>query len=141
MFIELHAQSAFTFLEGAELPEMLVEEAVRLDMPAIALVDRDGVYGAPRLYRAAVRAGVKAIVGSELTLDDGSRLPLLVEDSEGYRNLSRALTRLKMSAPKGEGRITLDDLAPYATASRPARDHLRPFELFRRGPAASPARS
>jgi error-prone DNA polymerase len=115
MFIELHAQSAFTFLEGVERPETLVEEVARLDMPAIALVDRDGVYGAPRLYRAAVRAGVKAIVGSELTLADGSRLPVLVEDIEGYRNLSRALTRLKMSAPKGEGRIALDDLAPYAT--------------------------
>jgi error-prone DNA polymerase len=115
MFIELHAHSAFSFLEGVEVPETLVEAAARLDMPAIALVDRDGVYGAPRLYRAAVRAGVKAIVGSELTLDDGSRLPVLVEDVEGYRNLSRALTRLKMSAPKGEGRIALDDLAPYAT--------------------------
>ena len=53
MFIELHAQSAFTFLEGAEQPETLVAEAARLGMPALALVDRDGVYGAARFHRAA----------------------------------------------------------------------------------------
>ena len=114
MFVELHAQSAFTFLEGAEQPETLVNEAARLGMPAIALVDRDGVYGAPRFHRAAEQAGLRAIVGSELTLADGSRLPVLVEDVEGYRNLCRLVTRLKRGAPKGAGRLTLDDLAAYA---------------------------
>src|SRR6266446_5582792 len=83
-------------------------------MPAIALVDRDGVYGAARLARAAVTAGVKPIVGSELTLADGSRLPLLVEDREGYRNLCRLITRMKLGAPKGAAAIVLDDLEPYA---------------------------
>src|SRR5205809_5882363 len=77
MFIELHAQSAFSFLEGAEHPEAFAAEAARLDMPAVALVDRDGVYGAARLAHAALNAGVKPIVGSEITLADGSRLPLL----------------------------------------------------------------
>src|SRR5438045_9724400 len=114
MFVELHAQSAFTFLEGAEQPETLVAEAARLDMPALALVDRDGVYGAPRFYRAAVAAGVKPIVGSEITLMDGSRLPLLVEDREGYQNLCHLITRLKLGAPKGSAAATLDDLAPCA---------------------------
>ena len=54
MFVELHAQSAFTFLEGADQPEALAAEAARRGMPALALVDRDGVYGAPRFHRAAV---------------------------------------------------------------------------------------
>jgi error-prone DNA polymerase len=114
MFVELHAQSAFTFLEGAEQPETLVAEAARLGMPALALVDRDGVYGAARLHRAAEDTGLRAIVGSELTLADGARLPVLVEDRDGYRNLCRLVTRLKLGAPKGAGCITLDDLAPYA---------------------------
>src|SRR5437867_6213465 len=115
MFIELHAQSAFSFLEGAEHPEAFAAEAARLDMPAIALVDRDGVYGAARLTRAATNAGVKPIVGSEITLADGSRLPLLVEDREGYQHLCRLITRMKLGAPKGAATIALDDLEPYAT--------------------------
>ena len=115
MFIELHAQSAFTFLEGAEQPETLVGEAARLGMPALALVDRDGIYGAARFHRAAEHAGLRALIGSELTLADGSRLPVLVEDRDGYRNLCRLITSLKLGAPKGTGRIALDDLAPYAS--------------------------
>jgi error-prone DNA polymerase len=115
VFVELHAQSAFSFLEGAEQPETLVAEAARLGMPALALVDRDGLYGAVRFHRAAEQAGLRAIVGSEVTLLDGSRLPLLVEDADGYRNLCRLLTRSKLGAPKGAGRIALDDLEPYAS--------------------------
>src|SRR5437867_4177997 len=114
MFIELHAQSAFSFLEGAEHPEAFAAEAARLDMPAVALVDRDGVYGAARLAGAALNAGVKPIVGSEITLADGSRLALLVEDREGYQNLCRLITRMKLGAPKGAAATTLDDLEPYA---------------------------
>src|SRR6059036_3043979 len=81
-------------------------------MPAIALVDRDGVYGAARLALAATKAGVKPIVGSEITLADGSRLPLLVEDREGYQNLCRLITRMKLGAPKGSAALALDDLEP-----------------------------
>ncbi len=114
MFVELHAQSAFTFLDGAEQPETLANEAARLGMPAVALVDRDGVYGAARFHRAAEHAGVRALIGSELTLADGARLPVLVEDGDGYRNLCRLITRLKLGAPKGAGRVTLEDLEPYA---------------------------
>jgi error-prone DNA polymerase len=95
MFIELHAQSAFSFLEAAEQPETLAQEAARLEMPALALVDRDGVYGAPRFYREMTRLGLRALVGSEITLVDGSRLSLLVEDREGYQNLCRLITRIK----------------------------------------------
>src|SRR5262245_28403492 len=113
MFTELHAQSAFSFLEGAELPETLVAEAARLDMHALALVDRDGLYGAPRFHQAATAAGITPIIGSEITLDDGSRLPLLVADREGYRNLSRLLTRMKLAAPKGKAALALSDLESH----------------------------
>jgi len=115
MFVELHAQSAFTFLEGADQPEALVAEAARRGMPALALVDRDGVYGAPRFHRAAVDAGVRPLVGSELTLAGGARLPVLVEDREGWQNLCRLITRAKLGAPKGKAAVTLDDLESAAS--------------------------
>jgi error-prone DNA polymerase len=115
MFVELHAQSAFTFLEGADHPEALVAEAARRGMSAVALVDRDGVYGAPRFHRAAVDAGIRPLVGSELTLTGGARLPVLVEDREGWQNLCRLITRAKLGAPKGKAAITLEDLEGSAT--------------------------
>jgi error-prone DNA polymerase len=124
VYIELHSASAFSFLDGASLPEALVERAAALGYPALALLDRDGVYGIPRFHQAATRAGIKAIVGAELTLapfdsrvtgalaQDGSilRLPVLVESREGYRNLCRLVTRMKLRAAKGEGALTLEDL-------------------------------
>jgi error-prone DNA polymerase len=72
-YVELHAASAFSFLDGASLPEDLVEEAARREIPAVALVDRNGVYGAPRFYKAAKAAGLKAIVGAEATLREERR--------------------------------------------------------------------
>jgi error-prone DNA polymerase len=114
MYVELHARSAFSFLDATPLPEDIAAEAARLEQPAIALVDHDGVYGAPRFYRACTRLGLTPLVGAEVTLKTGGRLPLLVEDQEGYRNLCRLLTRMKMRAPKGEGAATLDDLAEHA---------------------------
>src|SRR6476660_8376334 len=68
MYIELHAASAFSFLQGASLPETLVERAAALGYPALALLDADGVYGAPRFHKAAKHAGIKAIIGAELTI-------------------------------------------------------------------------
>ncbi|HSK79952.1 MAG TPA: error-prone DNA polymerase [Thermoanaerobaculia bacterium] len=69
-YAELHAASAFSFLDGASLPEDLVEQAAALELPAVALVDTNGVYAAPRFYQAAKQAGIKAIVGAEVVLDD-----------------------------------------------------------------------
>ena len=69
MYIELHCASAFSFLQGASLPETLVERAAALGYPALALLDADGVYGAPRFHKAAQRAGLKAIIGAELTIE------------------------------------------------------------------------
>src|SRR6266446_8454031 len=66
MYIEFHARSAFSFLEGASLPESLIETCANLGMPAMALLDRDGVYGAPRFYMAAKKAEIKAHIGAEV---------------------------------------------------------------------------
>jgi hypothetical protein len=71
MYIELHAASAFSFLRGGSLPETLVERAAALGYPALALLDADGVYGAPRFHKAAKQAGLRAIIGAELTIDSG----------------------------------------------------------------------
>jgi error-prone DNA polymerase len=115
LYIELHAASAFSFLDGASLPEALVARAAALGYPALALLDRDGLYGAPRFHLAARRAGIKAIIGAELTVSLGAsasvfRLPVLVESREGYRNLSRLVTRMKLRSPKGEGSLAIDEL-------------------------------
>ena len=78
MYIELHASSAFSFLDGASLPEALVDRAVALGYPALALLDRDGVYGAPRFHLAAKKAGIKALIGAEITIRgprSGIRIP------------------------------------------------------------------
>ena len=112
-YVELHAKSAFSFLEAAALPEVLAERAATLGQRALALVDADGVYGAPRFYRACTRLGLMPLVGAEVSLRDGGRLPLLVEDPEGYRNLCRLLTRIKMRAAKGEGAAGWDDLEAH----------------------------
>lgn len=130
-YIELRARSTFSFLEGAAQPEDLVERAAQLGYPAIALGDRDGLYGAPRFYHAAGKAGLKAIVGTELTLDDDSRLYVLVPDRARYQNLCRLITASKLkvvnppvegrktpSSPypaKGQSRVTIDDLERFGT--------------------------
>ncbi len=126
-YAELHMASAFSFLAGASLPEDLVARAAALELPAIALTDRDGLYGAPRFYKAAAAAGIKALVGAEVTLDtlaskmnDPSpqapppRLTLLAASRAGYRNLCRLLTAAAHDRPKGEARADLDLLAEHA---------------------------
>src|SRR2546421_7865435 len=67
-YIELHARSAFSFLEGASVPEELIAAALGLEMPAMALLDRDGVYGSPRFHLAAKKNGIKAHIGAEITV-------------------------------------------------------------------------
>jgi len=155
-YIELHTASAFSFLQGASLPEALVDRAAELGYPAIALLDRDGVYGAPRFHKAATAAGIRPIIGAELTIagtGEAGRagepippvqpfmLPVLCESAEGYQNLSKLITRMKMRAHapasppraparwggKGEGALTLDDLDGHtrglvALAGRAALD-------------------
>jgi error-prone DNA polymerase len=170
VYIELHCASAFSFLQGASLPEALVERAAALGYPAIALLDADGVYGAPRFHKAAKQAGLRAIIGAELTIQQESgignqesalgkargashkasafkpalwRLPVLVSSAEGYQNLCRLVTRMKMRAPapgspprearwggKGEGALALDEFDGFtsgliALAGRPILDARR----------------
>ncbi len=91
-YIELHAHSAYSFLDGASLPEELAVRAAELGCPALALTDHDGVYGSLEFAYAARAVGVRAITGAEATLADGSHLTLLVETPRGYANLCRLLT-------------------------------------------------
>ena len=140
-YIELHTASAFSFLQGASLPEALVDRAADLGYSSLALIDRDGVYGAPRFHKAALAAGLRPIIGAELTISQApaampSRaakasasvragggtpapvgrnwqpfmLPVLCESREGYQNLCRLITRMKLGAPKGEGALTFEEL-------------------------------
>jgi error-prone DNA polymerase len=102
MYVELHTASAFSFLQGATLPEALVDRAAALGYRTLALLDRDGVYGAPRFHKAAKAAGIRPIIGAELTIAEvkvrseksSFLLPVLCENADGYRNLCQLITRM-----------------------------------------------
>ena len=133
-YIELHAASAFSFLEGASLPEDLIQRAAELNMPAMALLDRNGVYGAARFHTLARKHGVRAHVGAEISVSslgrrlmppawlphqhapEPARLPLLCASRAGYQNLCQLITRFKMrETTKCEGAATLEDLEQYSS--------------------------
>ena len=114
MYVELHARSAFSFLEGASLPETLAARAGALGFPAMALLDRDGVYGAARFHLAAEKNNIRAHIGAEITSVEGFRYALLAKSQAGYQNLCRLITRMKLRAAKGEGSITAEELAEYS---------------------------
>ena len=158
MYIELHARSAFSFLEGASLPEDLIAACANFNMPAMALLDRDGVYGSPRFHMAATKAKLKAHIGSEITCESFSprshpgteenknlrhgfarinadqrnqkskpdkfsvspclrgefRLPVLAQSREGYQNLCRLITRMKLRAAKNQGAARQEELQEHA---------------------------
>ena len=111
MYTELHARSAFSFLEGATVPEELASACKEHGMPAMALLDRDGVYGAPRFYLAAKKMDICAHIGAEVTSPAGWRYPLLAASREGYQNLCRLITRMKLRARKGEGHVERAEIA------------------------------
>jgi len=132
-YIELHASSAFSFLDAASQPESLIERAAELDMSAMALLDRNGVYGAARLHTAGKRCGVRAHIGAEIAVEglgqriappawlphqhkaEPARIALLCESRTGYRNLCQLITQFKMrQSGKGDGEATLDDLRQYS---------------------------
>ncbi|MCW5854330.1 MAG: DNA polymerase III subunit alpha, partial [Anaerolineae bacterium] len=112
--MELHCHSYFSLLDGASSPEALVEQAVALGMPALALTDDDGLYGAVRFWTAARAHGLQPILGSEVTLEDGGRLVLLAETQAGYANLCRLLS----SAHRGGANQFPADPWPGKTAPR-----------------------
>src|SRR5208337_5212348 len=133
MYVELHARSAFSFLEGASLPETLMARCAELQMPAMALLDRNGLYGAPRFHMAAEKLGPRAHIGAEIAVRDAGervrppgwlphrvpaepvRFPLLAESVTGYQNLCCLITRYKLrEGTKAEGAAFLADLQEYA---------------------------
>ena len=124
-YAELRASSAFSFLDSSALPEDLAHHAAENDVTAMALVDTNGVYGAPRFYTAAKKAGIKAIIGTEVRLEPprqlheagtetDQRLSLLVENREGYKNLCKLLTAGALDKPKGEARCTWEQVEGHA---------------------------
>jgi error-prone DNA polymerase len=117
-YVELHVRSAFSFLEGGSLPEALAMIAAGLDVPGMALLDRNGFYGSARFHMAAKKSGIRAHVGTELSIacESGTiSYPLLCESPLGYQNLCRLITRTKMRTPKhSESSARLDELEAHA---------------------------
>lgn len=133
-YVELHAASAFSFLQAASLPEDLIDRAVELEMPAMALLDHNGVYGAARFHTSAKRNAIRAHIGAEVSVSsfgprltppqwlphqhksEPARLSLLCTSRAGYQNLCQLITQFKMrEATKGDGATTFDDLSQYAS--------------------------
>ena len=138
-YAELHCHSTFSLLDGASDPERLVERAVALGLRALALTDHDDVGGAVRFATAAKEAALPGIHGTELTVDvpiptglerhaqalpgrvvgeDGTprlrtHLVVLAESREGWGNLCTLITRARLDHPRGEPRVTLDQLAAH----------------------------
>src|SRR5881392_2634095 len=113
-YIELHACSAFSFLRGASFPEQLAETAAELAMPAMALLDRNGVYGAQRFSVTAREHNVRPIIGCELSMEDGTILPVLVANRTGYKNLCQLLTQAHLRSEKGKCAIQWNELPQFA---------------------------
>src|SRR5262249_28994484 len=112
-YVELHACSAFSFLRGGSFPEQLAEVAAELEMPAIALLDRNGVYGAQRFSVPSREHGVRPIIGAELSMEDGSILPVLVQNRTGYKNLCELLTEAHLRSEKAKCAVRWDELAQF----------------------------
>src|SRR5438309_11164930 len=113
-YVELQANSAFSFLRAASFPEPLAQTAAALEMPAMALLDRNGVYGAQRFSVAAREQNVRPIVGCELSMEDGSILPVLVENRTGYKNLCELLTQSHLRSEKGTCVMRWHELPSFA---------------------------
>ena len=112
-YVELHAHSDHSLLDGVPTPEALAIRAAELGMPALALTDHDGLYGAVRFVQAAQEVGIKPILGAEMTLQGGDHLTLLVETGEGYANLCRLITLARRNQAKGIARLAHNDLAAH----------------------------
>src|SRR6266849_1905607 len=113
-YVELHACSAFSFLRGASFPEQLAETAAELEMPAMALIDRNGVSGAQRFSVAAREQNVRPIIGCELSMEDSVILPVLVENRTGYKNLCELLTQAHLRSEKGKCAVRWNELPQFA---------------------------
>jgi error-prone DNA polymerase len=130
MYVELHARSAFSFLEGASLPEDLVHQCAHLNIPAIALLDTDNVSGAPRFYMAAKKLGITPHIGAEITAAAGGRYTLLVENRTGYQNLCRLITSMKLRSEKGTAAATENEFRQYSQGLLTIADGSQPMETL-----------
>jgi error-prone DNA polymerase len=113
-YAALWTKSHFSFLEGASSPGELIEEAHRLGIRALALTDRNGVYGAVRAHVAARELDYPLIIGSEVTLESGEHLILLAESRSGYANLCRVITAGRLKSSKGFCSLSLDEVCAHA---------------------------
>jgi len=139
MYIELHCHSAFSFLDGASLPEQLALTASQLGYPALALTDHNGLYGSMAFAQEAKQLGLQAITGAELTLLDGSHVTLLAETPEGYANLCQLITEAHL------GRADRRDHGSISPRSKPGTRAHRAVgvpqrSLARRAAARRPGR-
>src|SRR5882724_3961851 len=136
-YAELHCHSAFSFLDGASPPDEILAEAHRLGYPALALTDRNGIYGSLAFAHAAQPLGLQAITGAEVTLTDGSHLVLLSETAQGYTNLCRLLTEAHLGAERLDPRLPLSSLEArqegLIVLSGSRRDGLLPRTLETQG--------
>ena len=107
-YVPLWCKSNFSFLEGASHPDELVEEAQRLGLSSV-LTDRDGVYGTVRGHVKAQELGIHLIIGSQVSVDDGSTIILLAQGRDGYANLCRLLTAGRLRSEKGDARPPATD--------------------------------
>src|SRR6267143_2881256 len=141
MYIELHCHSAFSFLDGASLPEQLALTASQLGYPALALTDHNGLYGSMAFAQEAKQLGLQAITGAEVTLLDGSHVTILAETPEGYANLCRLITEAHLGrADRRDPRLDFASLeARHAglIVLSGCRNGLLPQVLRRDGPAAA----
>lgn len=133
-YVELHARSAFSFLRGASNPEDLAKTASALELPAIALLDRDGVYGAPRLFAPARENGIRAIVGAEITMEDGSVLPLIAASRRGYQNLCQLITETKLTKRSPSLALQPSHIPSPRNAAGPASTRHDPTPFDRKRP-------
>jgi error-prone DNA polymerase len=113
-YVELHCHSNFSILDGASHPEDLVTRASEIGIPALALTDHDGLYGIIPFYKACLAAGLKPVIGAEMTLENGSHITLLAKNNKGYSNLCRLITRAQLEHRKGSPAIDKKDLARYS---------------------------
>src|SRR5690242_8868960 len=104
-YVELHAHSCFSLLDGVSSPEALVAQAAELGMPSLALTDHNALYGAVPFGEAAKTHGIHPILGAEVSLEDGHHLILLVENGQGWRNLCALISQAQANAPKGQAAL------------------------------------
>jgi error-prone DNA polymerase len=113
-YVPLWCKTNFSFLEGASHPDELVEESYRFGLPALAVTDRDGVYGIVRAHVKAREFGFRLIFGSQISIDDGSSIVLLAQNRAGYANLCRLLTAGRLRSEKGESSVSWDEVCRHA---------------------------